>query len=631
MFLRRISVIVTILFVTILFGQEKEDVLFTIDGENVYNSEFIRVYQKNKEIVLDKEEKEFDDYLDLFIDFKLKLKEAKDLKLDTVKNYQTELSKYREQLIEPYLQNPEATERLAKEAYQRTLNEVNVSHILIQLQPNALPKDTIAAYHKIITARDKIIGGVPFEKAAIEYSEDPSVKNNGGNLGYFSAFSMVYAFENAAYNTNVGEVSMPFRTQFGYHIMKVNDKRQSKGEREVAHIMIKNNPEDSLYAKDKIFEIYNKLIQGDDFSKIAKEHSDDLSSAKKGGVLPKFGSGKMIKPFDDTAFGLKNEDDFSEPFPTKYGWHILKLLKKYPIESFESLQIYLESKIKSGNRSKLLDKDLARKIAKNYTIKEDILALSAFYVEDKEEMNSNAALFSINEENYLAKDFYNYYKNEKNKTTNQIYNNYKNVSVINYYKDHLEETNNEFSVIYQEYKDGLLLFDLLQKNIWEKSEKDSVGLTQYFNMHKDDYVWEKRAELRIASCTRSEKAELVKKYLKENKTTDSIKKTVNEGATIHVLFTTGTLEEGSSKFPKNYRITKGVSEIYNPEKNQYVIIDVNKIIEPVNKTLEETRGEVINDYQKELEEKWIIDLRTKYKVKMNRKNLKKLKRQFKSL
>lgn len=631
MFLRRISVIVTILFVTILFSQEKEDVLFTIDGENVYSSEFIRVYQKNKEIVLDKEEKGFDDYLELFIDFKLKLKEAKDLKLDTVKNYQAELNKYREQLIEPYLQNPEATERLVKEAYQRTLNEVNVSHILMQLQPNALPKDTIAAYHKIITVRDKIIGGVPFEKAAIEYSEDPSVKNNGGNLGYFSAFSMVYAFENAAYNTNVGEVSMPFRTQFGYHIMKVNDKRQSKGEREVAHIMIKYNPKDSLYAKDKIFEIYNKLIQGDDFSKIAKEHSDDLSSAKKGGVLPKFGSGKMIKPFDDTAFGLKNEGDFSEPFPTKYGWHILKLLKKYPIESFESLQAYLESKIKSGNRSKLLDKDLARKMAKNYTIKEDILALSAFYVEDKEEMNSNATLFSINEENYLAKDFYNYYKNEKNNTTDQIYNNYKNESIINYYKDHLEETNNEFSVIYQEYKDGLLLFDLLQKNIWEKSEKDSVGLTKYFNTHKDEYVWEKRAELRIASCTRSEKAELVKKYLKENKTTDSIKKTVNEGATIHVLFTSGTLEEGSSKFPKNYRITIGVSEIYNPEKNQYVIIDVNKIIEPENKTLEETRGEVINDYQKELEEKWIIDLRTKYEVKMNRKNLKKLKRQFKSL
>lgn len=631
MFLRKISVLIAVLFTTVLFGQEKEEVLFTIDGDNVYTSEFIRVYQKNKEIVLDKEQKEFDDYLELFIDFKLKLKEAKDLKLDTIVNYQNELSKYKEQLIEPYLQNPEATERLAKEAYERTLTEVNASHILIRLAPNAKPKDTLVAYQKIMNARKKIVSGIPFEKVAREYSEDPSVKQNGGNLGYFSAFGMVYSFENVAYQTNIGDVSKPFRTQFGYHLIKVNDKRKSKGEREVAHIMIKNNPEDSLSAKNKIFDIYNKLKQGDDFAKIAMEHSDDLSSAKKGGVLPKFGSGKMIKPFDDAAFALKNEEDYTQPFHTKYGWHILKLLKIYPIESFESLQTYLESKIKSGNRSKLLDKDLARKIGKNYTMKEDVLALSAFYVEDMEEMNSNATLFSINEENYSANDFYNYYKNEKNKTTDQIYNDYKNESIINYYKDHLEETNAEFAIIYQEYKDGLLLFDLLQKNIWERSEKDSVGLMQYFNKHRDQYVWKKRGELSIASCTKLEKATLVQQYLEENKTIDEIKDLVNEGATIHVLFSSGTLEEGSSKLPDDYNIKLGVSKIFHPEKNQYTIIDVSKIMEPVNKTIEETRGEVINDYQKELEDQWTSDLRNKYKVKMNKKNLKKLKKRFDSL
>ena len=631
MFLRKFSAIVAILFATILFGQEKDDVLFTIDGENVYTSEFIRVYQKNKEIVLDKEEKEFDDYLDLFIDFKLKLKEAKDLRLDTMMNYQSELSKYREQLIEPYLQNPEAAERLVKEAYQRTLNEVNASHILIRLEPNANPKDTIAAYKKILIARNKIVSGFPFEKVAVEYSDDPSVKKNEGNLGYFSAFSMVYAFENAAYNTNVGDVSMPFRTQFGYHILKVNDKKQSKGEREVAHIMIKNNPEDSLNVKDKIFEIYNKLEQGGDFSKIAKEHSDDLSSAKKGGVLPKFGSGKMIKPFDDVAFSLKNEGDFSQPFHTKYGWHILKLLKIYPIDSFENLKPYLESKIKSGNRSQLLEKDLAKKLAKNYTISENNDLLSAFYVNDKNEMDSDLKLLKINEKEITAKDFNDFSKKEKNKTIGQLYNDFKNKQIIAYYKENLEETDPEFAVIYQEYKDGLLLFDLLQNKIWEKSEKDTIGLTQYFNKHRDQYVWKKRAELRIASCTRLEKAELVKKYLEEKKSTDSIKKLVNEGATIHVLFSTGMLEDGSPKFPKGYKITMGVSEIYNPEKNQYTIVDVFKTIEPKNKALEETRGEVINDYQKELEEKWVVNLREKYKVKMNKKNLKKLKRNFDTL
>ena len=492
MFLRKTSILISIFFVTALFSQNKEDVLFTIDNDNVYTSEFIRVYQKNKEIVLDKEQKEFDDYLDLFIEFKLKLKEAKDLELDTVLSYQNELSKYKEQLIEPYLQNPEATERLAKEAYQRTLTEVNASHILIRLQPNAKPKDTIIAYQKIISARNKANSGIPFDKVAMEYSEDPSVKNNGGNLGYFSAFSMVYAFENAAYNTSVGDISKPFRTQFGYHILKVNDKRESKGEREVAHIMIKNSTEDSLYAKNKIFEIHNKLKQGDDFSKIAKEHSDDQSSAKKGGVLPKFGSGKMIKSFDDAAFSLKNEGDFSEPFQTKYGWHILKLLKIYPIESFEDLQSHLESKIKSGNRSKLVDEDLAKRFAKNYSIIEYKESLSSFYIQNEKQMNSNEVLFRINDTEYVSKDFYTYLKKEKNKTLDQVYTDYKNEQIIKYYKDHLEETNPEFAVIYQEYKDGLLLFDLLQKNIWERSEKDFIGLTKYFNKNRNQYVWEQK-------------------------------------------------------------------------------------------------------------------------------------------
>lgn len=631
MSLKNINILFSIFFVTVLFGQKKEDVLFTIDGDNVYTSEFIRVYQKNKDIVLDEEKKEFVDYLDIFIDFKLKLKEAKDLQLDTMPNYLSELSKYKEQLIEPYLQNSEAIEKLAKEAYERTLTEVNASHILIRLAPNAKPKDTLAAYKKIMNARRKIMTGIPFEKVAKEYSEDPSVKTNSGNLGYFTAFSMVYPFENAAYHTKVGEISNPFRTQFGYHLVKVNDKRPSKGEREVAHIMIKNNLEDSLYAKNKIFDIYNKLKQGGDFAKIAQEHSDDLGSAKKGGVLPKFGSGKMIKPFDTAAFSLKNEGDFSEPFHTKYGWHILKLLKKYPIGSFETLQPYLESKIKNGNRSKLLDNDLAEKLAKDYQIKEDVLVLSAFYLEDEKEMNSNATLLSINESKYSAKDFYNYFKKEKNKTTNEIYNDFKNEKIINYYKDHLEETNTDFVVIYQEYKDGLMLFDLLQNNIWEKSEKDTIGLTNYFNTHRDKYVWKKRANLDIASCTTLGKANLVKKYLEENKTTDQIKELVNEGATIHVLFSSGTLEEGSSKLPKDFRFNLGVSKIFNPAKNQYTIVNVTKIMEPVNKNLNETRGQVINDYQKELEDQWIVDLRNKYKVKMNKKNLKKLKRQFETL
>ncbi len=612
----------------IVFGvnaQETDEVLFTIDGENVFTSEFMRVYQKNKDIIIDNDKKDFDSYFDLFVDFKLKIKEAKDLEYDTLSSYKNELIKYREQLISPYLQDPKATESLIVEAYDRTINEVNVSHILIKVNPKAKPKDTLIAFQKITTARKKIISGTPFEKVAIQFSEDPSAKTNKGNLGYFSAFSMVYNFEDAAYNTEVGNISKPFRTQYGYHIIKVNDKRKSYGEIEIAHIMVKNKEKDSSYSKDKIFDIYKKLEQGDDFSIIAQEHSDDQSSAKKGGKLPKFGTGMMIKSFEEVAFNLKEEGDFSKPFQTQYGWHILKLLKKYPIKSFEELHDNLESKIKNGSRSKYVEKAFAKELSKSYTIIINKETLSYFYTSDNNLKKSNKTILTIDNKIFTANDFYNFELENKNKNMVELFDLFKNKNVINYYKEHLEETNHDFKLIFQEYKDGLLLFELLQKKIWDKSEKDSVGLKNYFNKNRDNYTWKKRGDLTIASCTVNEKAVLVKNYLDEGKSTEEIKELLNEGATIHVLFSRGTLEEGSSKLPEGYVFDHGVSQIYNDKDKQFTIIRVNSIIEPKNKELNETRGQVVNDYQNYLEKKWIKSLHKKYKLKINNTEVKRLK------
>ncbi len=631
MVLKKVIVFAVLLFILKINAQEKDEVLLTIDGEKVFTSEFVRVFQKNKDIVVDNEQKKFEDYFDMFVDFKLKIKQAKDIKLDTSSNYQSELIKYREQLILPYLQNPEATDKLVREAYERTINEVDVSHILIRVKPDAKPQDTLIAFQKITEARSKAISGIPFKQVANQYSEDPSVKTNGGNLGYFSVFSMVYTFENAASKTKIGEVSEPFRTQFGYHIIKVVDKRKSRGEVEVAHIMVKNDSSNSTYAKDKIFDIYNKLSQGADFSKIAQEHSDDLSSAKKGGKLPKFGTGRMIKPFEDIAFDFENEGDFSEPFETSYGWHILKLIKKYPIKSFDELHDNLESRIKSGSRSKYVEKALANELAKNYTISEKRDVLTLFYSYDDEEKKSDQTILIIEDKVLTANEFFIYMVKNRNKSIEESFEDFKNKKIIDYYKDHLEETNNEFAIIYQEYKDGLLLFELLQKNIWEKSEKDSLGLLHYFELNKNKYTWKKRGELIIASCTKQEKAALVKNYLLEGRSMEEIKNLVNEGATIHVLFSSGILEEGSSKLPKEYDLAEGVSEIFVEKNKQFTIIKVEKIILPENKKLDETRGEVINDYQNYLEELWVRKLREMYEIKINKKALKKLELQFADL
>ncbi len=606
------------------FGQRGEEVLFTIEGEEVYTSEFMRVYEKNKEIVVEEEGKGFDDYFDLFLDFKLKLKQAQDQNLDTSSTYQSDLAKYREQLVQPYLQNPEALDELTKEAYDRSAMEVNASHILIRVSPDAVPADSLAAFEKISAARDEILAGNDFETVARAYSEDPSVEQNGGNLGYFSAFAMVYSFENAAYDTPVGQVSEPFRTQFGYHLVKVLDRRKSPGEIEVSHIMVKKDSAQPGKSREKVDEIYRSLEQGDDFARIAQEHSDDLSSAKKGGKLPKFGTGRMIREFEEVAFSLENEGDYSEPFSTQFGWHILKLDKKYPIPSYEDMKPRLEAKVKNGSRAGYVERSLAGKVGEDYELVINMRLLSS--TRNLEEFKGiNDTILQVEERVFSADDFYHFAKTGRNKTNGELFDTFKNKQIIEYYKDHLEDTNQEFAATFKEYKDGLLLFELLQKQIWDRSEQDSVELENYFKEHRDHYNWRKRADVLIGSCTQKEKAEQVRRLLLIGRSPESIKEVINEGATIHVLFSQGKLEEGSSKLPQGYLFKLGVSEIYEEDENQYTLMRVDRIYPETRKELNEARGEVLNDYQNYLEEQWVMDLRETYAVKINKRNYKELK------
>jgi len=606
------------------FGQEGEEVLFTIEGEEVYTREFLRVYEKNKEIVVEEEGKGFDDYFDLFLDFKLKLRQAQDQDLDTSSTYQSDLAKYREQLVQPYLQNPEALDELTKEAYDRSVMEVNASHILIRVSPDAAPADSLAAFEKISAARNEIMAGQDFETVARAYSEDPSVEQNDGNLGYFSAFAMVYAFENAAYDTPVGEVSEPFRTQFGYHLVKVLDRRESPGEIEVSHIMVKKDSLQPGKSREKIDEIYRSLEQGDDFARIAQEHSDDLSSAKKGGRLPKFGTGRMIREFEEVAFSLENEGDYSEPFSTQFGWHILKLDKKHPIPSYEDLKPRLEAKVKNGSRAGYVERSLAGKVGKDYELVINMRLLNS--TRDIEELKGvSDTILQVQERVFSADDFYQFAQAGRNKTIGELFDTYKNKQIIEYYKDHLEDNNPEFAATFKEYREGLLLFELLQKQIWDRSEQDSVELEKYFKEHRDRYNWRKRADVLIGSCTQREKAEQVRRLLLNGRSPESIKEAINEGATIHVLFSQGKLEEGSSKLPQGYQFELGVSEIYEEDQSQYTLMRVDRIYPETRKELNEARGEVLNDYQNYLEEQWVLGLRETYAVKINKRNYKELK------
>lgn len=458
----------------------KNEVLFTVNKESVTVSEFQRIYEKNIHLVTE-EAKDIDKNLNMYIDYKLKVNEAYNLKLDTVTRYKKELLKYEKQLIAPYLIDRNFEKQQLDKAYNRIKEEVRARHILIRFSKGS-EIDTLTIKKKLNTIKERIALGESFQKLAKEFSEDPSAKNNGGDLGYFSAFKMVTAFEDVAYKTPKGKVSEPFRTRFGYHILKVTDKRPAQGQFKVAHILIQNsNP----LAKTIINKVYNKLETGASFKTLAEKYTEDLGTKKQGGVLPKFGSNTMVVPFEKAVWALKEEGSYSKPFQTKYGWHIVKLLKRYPIKSFKEEKPDLLKKINKNYRRDLPEKEVVKKLLKKYTVVESKDNLISLINENVSK--DNLTLFTIEKTAYKIKDF-KVFSNEKGKSINEtLYKTYFISELLNYFKKDLELTNEDFKFTLKEYREGLLLFDLLQTEIWKKVSNDSYGLREYYNLNKHKY------------------------------------------------------------------------------------------------------------------------------------------------
>lgn len=472
-------------------AQNKNTVIFTIDNDSIYPSEFLRVYNKNLSIITDDNQKGINSYLELFVNYKLKVRQAYDLGLDTIEAYKTELSTYKRQLMEPYLKDNTVIDSLVIEAYNRSLIEINVSHIMARIDQRPGQLDTIRAYTKIQEAYAKIINGEEFNLVAKQYSEDPSVQNNNGNLGYFTVFDMVYPFESIAYTLPAGEISKPFQTRFGYHIIKVHNERAALGEVEAAHIMIKNDIINKN-SKEKIDAIYARLNKGEDFGFLAKTVSEDVSSAKRDGNLGRFGSGKMVEEFENVVFSMKEIGSISQPFQTQYGWHIVKLINKFPIEDFESVKVTLTDKVKRGNRASLVSNSIAGKLEKKYTIVVNEDALSDVMNNSVEKNLDYSKIVLIIEDKEIGQNEFVKYLDNRSATT-KLFNSFKKEKIVDYYKSHLEETNEEFAQSYQEYREGLLLFELLQTKIWNKS-KDSLGLQNYFETHRSAYSEDKQLD-----------------------------------------------------------------------------------------------------------------------------------------
>jgi len=362
-----------------------DPVLMTVDGQPVTRSEFEAIYKKNnKDAPVTKEA--LDEYLDLFINYKLKVRAAEELGMDTVGKFKGELDGYRKQLARPYLIDRNLNDELIKEAFDRSGIEIRASHILAQLPADPTPADTLAAWKKISALRERVAKGEDWASVASGKggSDDPSAAKNGGDLGWFSALQMVYPFETAAYNTAKGEISKPVRTRFGYHIIKVVDRRPARGQVKVAHIMVRStdqdSPEKQQAAEARINEAAARIASGElNFSDAALKYSDDESTNTKGGELPMFGTGKMIDEFEDAAFALKADGEVGKPFRTRYGWHIIKRLEYKAPPSFEEAKADLKAKIARDSRAEITRNKFLNDLKMEYGFKQDPKMLAALY------------------------------------------------------------------------------------------------------------------------------------------------------------------------------------------------------------------------------------------------------------
>ncbi|UOQ53239.1 peptidylprolyl isomerase [Hymenobacter cellulosivorans] len=528
----------------------KQPVIETLGTHEVPAGEFAYVYRKNNGTAPEFGTRaSVQEYLDLYTNFKLKVLEAEQRGLDTTQAFKRELEGYKQQLAQPYLTEKSVTDQLVREAYDRMSKEVSASHILIRLAPDAAPADTLTAYNKIMALRQRVTGGEDFNQVAAQTSEDPSARDNGGKLGYFTAMQMVYPFESAAYRTKVGEVSQPVRTRFGYHIIKVNDVRTAQGEIKVAHLMIRATPNmpkaDSVTAKKKIDEIYSRLQRKEPWDKLVAQFSEDAGSAANGGELPPFGTGRMIPSFEEAAFRLKNSGDLSVPVQTPYGWHIIKLIEKQPVPKFEDMEASLKSKVSKDSRSELNRAAFLKRIrtenqfTENKASKDFVFAKAdtslvngrfkytapAAPAKASKTVGDNTPLFTIKGKPYLAKDFLTYVQqNQRAKagadpkfSMQQLYDQYVDQTLTDFEKANLETKYEDYRMLVKEYRDGILLFQLMDEKVWSKAIEDSVGLQKFFTENQSKYQWEPRVQGTVISAATPELLKQAQAQLKSGR------------------------------------------------------------------------------------------------------------------
>ncbi len=634
-----------ILAIGILFSlnsmAQTDNVVMEIDGKKVTKSEFLQIYLKNNNNPkYDKQS--LDEYMELFKKFKLKVAEAESLGYDTIPKLKKELAGYRKQLSQPYLIDSSKNSALVAQAYERMKNEVHAAHILVKVAENASPEDTLAAYNRILAIKKRIENGEDFATVAKgkNGSDDPSATRNGGDLGYFTAFQMVYQFEEAAYNTPIGKISNPVRTKFGYHILKVMDMRPARGTMKAAHIMVATGKDASAEELDaahkKVDEIYEKLKAGESFEKLASEFSDDAQTAERGGELPLFGTGtttRMVPEFEEAAFALKENGEISKPVQTAFGYHIIKRLELTPLRSFDELKKEIQGKVNKDERSIVTQQSFIQKLKKTYTFKDNYSKTSKWFVQNIDSnyfkgtwkadgLKSNTAMFTLDKKPFTQKDFASYlqknYRNYKSMDAKALvqkqYAAWQNAEILAYEESKLDSKYPEFRALMQEYHDGILLYEIMSDKVWNKAIKDTSGLKTFFEANNGNYKWGKRYNAYIYECLNNDIATKVAGMLKSDTISSrTVINKINKDSELNLRVKTGKFEVESTPSLKGHDLKKGVNPAYQFE-GKYYIVKVDEILEPTQKTMTEAKGAATSDYQNYLEKEWLAEIAKKHPI-----------------
>lgn len=627
-----------LLFLSFLAGNtqpaaDRSETLFTVNNRPVSTEEFIYLYKKNHQHKPGEFTKEkIEEYLNLFVNYKLKVEEALSRGMDTTAKFKKEYQTYRDELLKPYMPDSKVIDSLVLLTYERLKQEVNASHILVRLDAGASPEDTLAAFKRITALRNRAVSGQDFGELAASNSEEPGAGEAKGSLGFFTAMQMVFPFEQAAYLTPVGEISQPVRTQFGYHIVKVHDKQPARGEVEVSHIMIRTQEGiDDRKARDRIFDVFDQLQKGVSWEELCKQYSEDPASRESGGKLRPFGVGAMasVPQFQNVAFSLKNKGDISDPVQTQFGWHIIRLESKIPLPSFEELKPSLTQRVSRDERVNISKAALRKRMRREFNYVENTEAKARMFAiadaiatGDSEVVTplENDVLFTMQNKPYRVGDLLRFMADHPEKTNgispdnflSQLFSQYVDRVQINLLEDKVKENSPDYKWLLKEYYEGILLFEIMENEVWNKAMEDTAGQRKFFDAHSGKYTAGERMAGNIYSSSVRSNVEELKHMLEDGG--DGVKK----------FLTTNRIRQDSGAFEKKDRsIFSRVNwspGLHLAESNGLVyLIATERILPPGPQTFDEARASVISDYQTFLEDSWITELKRKFAVRVEKK------------